>query len=135
MTSGSIPSPIGRIHFDTVGGRTTAYVPTKQKGVTKEAATKEAATKAAATKEAATKEAATRPSVDVTTAAKSKGAKPAASVEFASAPPPLTAGDDPQSKAKATTPAKPKRKAVEALRAKGVPLRTSKRAKREPTVQ
>uniref|UniRef100_A0A7S3EXC1 Uncharacterized protein n=1 Tax=Haptolina ericina TaxID=156174 RepID=A0A7S3EXC1_9EUKA len=120
MTSGSIPSPIGRIHFDTVGGRTTAYVPTKQKG---------------ATKEAATKEAATRPSVDVTTAAKSKGAKPAASVEFASAPPPLTTGDDPQSKAKATTPAKPKRKAVEALRAKGVPLRTSKRAKREPTVQ
>ena len=33
QTSGSISSPIGRIHFETVGGRTTAYVPAvQQKG-------------------------------------------------------------------------------------------------------
>merc|ERR1719181_1360637 len=30
MTTGSINSPIGRIHFDTVGGRTTAFLPSKQ---------------------------------------------------------------------------------------------------------
>ena len=31
QTSGSMDSPLGRIHFDTVGGRTTAFVPAKQK--------------------------------------------------------------------------------------------------------
>eukprot|EP00310_Coccolithus_braarudii_P014622 CAMPEP_0183341104 /NCGR_PEP_ID=MMETSP0164_2-20130417/7419_1 /TAXON_ID=221442 /ORGANISM="Coccolithus pelagicus ssp braarudi, Strain PLY182g" /LENGTH=330 /DNA_ID=CAMNT_0025511335 /DNA_START=21 /DNA_END=1014 /DNA_ORIENTATION=+ len=31
MTTGSIDSPIGRIHFDTVGGRTTAFLPSKQR--------------------------------------------------------------------------------------------------------
>ena len=31
QTSGSISSPLGRIHFDTVGGRTTAYLPSKQR--------------------------------------------------------------------------------------------------------
>mmetsp|Transcript_29869 Transcript_29869/g.91461 ORF Transcript_29869/g.91461 Transcript_29869/m.91461 type:complete len:373 (+) Transcript_29869:101-1219(+) len=30
QTSGSIASPLGRIHFATVGGRTTAFVPAKQ---------------------------------------------------------------------------------------------------------
>merc|ERR1712113_922061 len=30
MTTGSIDSAIGRIHFDTVGGRTTAFLPSKQ---------------------------------------------------------------------------------------------------------
>lgn len=30
QTSGSAESPIGRIHFDTVGGRTTAFVPARQ---------------------------------------------------------------------------------------------------------
>ena len=32
QTSGSITSAIGRIHFATVGGRTTAFLPDKQKG-------------------------------------------------------------------------------------------------------
>lgn len=32
QTAGSIPSPIGRIHFETVGGRTTAFCPATQKG-------------------------------------------------------------------------------------------------------
>jgi formamidopyrimidine-DNA glycosylase len=32
MTTGSITSPLGRIHFDTVGGRTTAFLPHLQKG-------------------------------------------------------------------------------------------------------
>ena len=31
MTTGSIASPIGRIHFDTIGGRTTAFLPDVQK--------------------------------------------------------------------------------------------------------
>jgi len=30
LTSGSMASPIGRIHFDTVAGRTTAFLPTLQ---------------------------------------------------------------------------------------------------------
>ena len=30
MTTGSIASPIGRIHFDTIGGRTTAFLPDVQ---------------------------------------------------------------------------------------------------------
>merc|ERR1711920_268785 len=30
MTTGSIDSAIGRIHFDTVGGHTTAFLPSKQ---------------------------------------------------------------------------------------------------------
>jgi formamidopyrimidine-DNA glycosylase len=30
LTSGSMASPLGRIHFDTVGGRTTAFLPTLQ---------------------------------------------------------------------------------------------------------
>lgn len=31
QTSGSKSSPLGTIHFDTIGGRTTAFVPTKQR--------------------------------------------------------------------------------------------------------
>ena len=31
MTTGSIASPMGRIHFDTIGGRTTAFLPDVQK--------------------------------------------------------------------------------------------------------
>ncbi|KAJ8603587.1 hypothetical protein CTAYLR_004830 [Chrysophaeum taylorii] len=31
QTSGSKPSPLGQIHFATIGGRTTAFVPSKQK--------------------------------------------------------------------------------------------------------
>ena len=31
QTTGSIASPIGRIHFDTIGGRTTAFLPDVQK--------------------------------------------------------------------------------------------------------
>ena len=31
QTTGSIASPIGRIHFDTIGGRTTAFLPEVQK--------------------------------------------------------------------------------------------------------
>lgn len=31
LTSGSMMSPIGRIHFDTVGGRTTAFLPSVQR--------------------------------------------------------------------------------------------------------
>lgn len=32
QTSGSMSSPLGRIHFDTVGGRTSAFIPAVQKG-------------------------------------------------------------------------------------------------------
>uniref|UniRef100_A0A7S0NUS3 Formamidopyrimidine-DNA glycosylase catalytic domain-containing protein n=1 Tax=Calcidiscus leptoporus TaxID=127549 RepID=A0A7S0NUS3_9EUKA len=42
QTSGSMDSPLGRIHFDTVGGRTTAFVPAKQKAAEGEPPPKEA---------------------------------------------------------------------------------------------
>ena len=38
MTTGSIASPIGRIHFDTIGGRTTAFLPDVQTKTGKPAA-------------------------------------------------------------------------------------------------
>ena len=31
LTKGSVGSPLGQIHFDTVGGRTTAFLPTVQR--------------------------------------------------------------------------------------------------------
>ena len=52
MTSGSIASPIGRIHFDTIGGRTTAFLPDVQKktGGTAKPSKKPAAAKPASKK-------------------------------------------------------------------------------------
>ena len=38
QTTGSIASPIGRIHFDTIGGRTTAFLPDVQTKTGKPAA-------------------------------------------------------------------------------------------------
>ena len=52
MTTGSIASPIGRIHFDTIGGRTTAFLPDVQKktGGTAKPSKKPAAAKPASKK-------------------------------------------------------------------------------------
>ena len=55
MTAGSIASPIGRIHFDTIGGRTTAFLPDVQKktGGTAKPSKKPAAAKPASKKKRA----------------------------------------------------------------------------------
>ena len=52
QTTGSIASPIGRIHFDTIGGRTTAFLPDVQKktGGTAKPSKKPAAAKPASKK-------------------------------------------------------------------------------------
>ena len=53
MTTGSIASPIGRIHFDTIGGRTTAFLPdvqTKTGGTAKPSKKPAAAAKPASKK-------------------------------------------------------------------------------------
>ena len=58
MTTGSIASPIGRIHFDTIGGRTTAFLPDVQKktgGTAKPSKKPAAAPKPASKKRAAAK--------------------------------------------------------------------------------
>jgi formamidopyrimidine-DNA glycosylase len=58
MTTGSIASPIGRIHFDTIGGRTTAFLPDVQKktgGTTKPSKKPAAAAKPASKKKRAAK--------------------------------------------------------------------------------
>lgn len=56
QTTGSISSPIGKIHFDTIGGRTTAFLPEVQKKTAGKPAAKPAKTSphfAAATENAA----------------------------------------------------------------------------------
>ena len=58
MTTGSIASPIGRIHFDTIGGRTTAFLPDVQKktgGTAKPSKKPAAAAKPASKKKRAAK--------------------------------------------------------------------------------
>merc|ERR1719484_508671 len=69
QTTGSVDTPIGRVHFDTIGGRTTAFIPSVQKKGGSTPAAKKPAAKPAA--ESKAKPAAKKP------AAKSK-AKPAA---------------------------------------------------------
>ena len=62
MTTGSIASPIGRIHFDTIGGRTTAFLPDVQKKTVGQPAAKPAKKPAAAKPASKKKRAAKKPS-------------------------------------------------------------------------
>ena len=55
QTTGSIASPIGRIHFDTIGGRTTAFLPDVQKKMGGTPAAKPSKKPAAAAKPASKK--------------------------------------------------------------------------------
>ena len=55
MTTGSIASPIGRIHFDTIGGRTTAFLPDVQTKTGGKPAAKPSAKPASKKKRAAKK--------------------------------------------------------------------------------
>jgi len=81
QTTGSVDTPIGRVHFDTIGGRTTAFIPSVQKKGGSTPAAKKPAAKPAA--ESKAKPAAKKPAAKPAAESKAKPAakKPAAAAK------------------------------------------------------
>ena len=80
QTTGSVDTPIGRVHFDTIGGRTTAFIPSVQKKGGSTPAAKKPAAKPAA--ESKAKPAAKKPAAKPAAKSKAKpAAKPAAAAK------------------------------------------------------